>query len=303
MTKSLELRAQLNKLAPRIEENLVCLSVPVEGLRESLHEMAQKARQSVQGKVLGEALATLLGLYGGVNLDSSRARAERELKTFHLGMFGSAIIVSPGDGRVVKKSPSIISAMDDMKAYEVAVEDEMLQHHLFEIGFVANGYILPALETMVIEHRFTEELFVTLCQQAAIVPPKRAKALGRMLFSGCEFDFDDVIHRLVPQMEKIVRHHFRAAGVVTTTIDAQGIENEVNLGALLKKPEAVCIFGKERVFEMRVLFCETPGPKFRHGIAHGLLEDEDLNSPLAAYAWWFALKLTLAPFRNSLVKE
>lgn len=100
-----------------------------------------------------------------------------------------------------------------------------------------------------------------------------------------------------------MRYHLRAAGVVTTKVDAQGIESEVNLSALLKKTEALSIFGKERVFEMAALFCDTPGPKFRHGLAHGLLEDEDFASPLAAYAWWFALKLIFSPFRNPLVKE
>lgn len=299
--KLLELRILFNQLGPRIQENLVHLFVPVEGLYECLDEMEQKARQSLQGKVLVEALAALLQLYKGVNLDSARVRAEKELNIFHFGMFGSTTTVSI-DGRVVKKRPPTVSAIDDAKAYEVAIEDEMLRYYLLEIRAVAEGYILPALETLVLEHRLTEKFFVSLCHQTAIIPPNRARAMGKALFSGYEFDFDSAIHRLIPQIEKMVRYHLRAAGVVTTTID-QGIENEVNLSALLKKPEAVSIFGKERVFEMDALFCETPGPQFRHGLAHGLLEDEDFASPLAAYVWWFVLKLILTPFQNPLVKE
>ncbi len=296
--KPLQLQAQLSKIGPRIIENLVPISLPV----DDIFAMVPQAQQLIQGKELVKALSVLLGFYGGVVLSEAKEQAERELKKFHLGIFGSTTIVSSGDGRVVEKRPSIVTATSDTEAHEEAVRDEMLRQYLLEIGVVANGRILPALETMIIEHRLTEEFFVDLCQQSTIVPPKRAKAFGKMLFAGYDLDFDSVIHRLVPQMEEMVRYHLKAASVVTTVMDQQGIEDEVNLGTLLERPEAISIFGQDRVFEMAALFCKKSGPKFRHGLAHGLLEEEDLSSSLAAYAWWFALKLVLSPFWNPLVK-
>ncbi len=294
--KPRKLQAQLNKIGPRISENLICLSVPLPV--ENIKEMAQKAQECVRGKGLIQAFTGLRELYGGIKLDASRARAKKELKTFRFSMFGSTTVMSP-EGRVVEKRPAVALTMNDADSHEIAVHDEMLRHYLLEIGLVANGYIMPALETIVTEHRLTEEFFATLCQQAVIVPPKRIKAWGRMLFAGYEFDFDDVIHRLVPQMEEMVRYHLKAASIVTTAIDPQGIEDEVNLGALLEKPEAVSVFGQERVFEMAALFHWKLGPKFRHELAHGLLEDEHFASPLAVYAWWFALKLVLSPFSSN----
>lgn len=105
-----------------------------------------------------------------------------------------------------------------------------------------------------------------------------------------------MIHRIVPQMEEMVRYHLKGAGVVTTRVDVKGIENEVNLGSLLEEPETVSIFGQERVFEMAALFHRKSGPMFRHGLAHGLLEEANFSSAHAVYAWYFAFRLILTPF-------
>ena len=288
---------------PRISESLVPVSVPCPSeVIEKLEEMNQKARKGLEGKGFIAALGAFLGLYRGVNLDEIEKRAQTEVNTFCFRMFGSTEIVD-SEGRVQERRPAVVSAIDDEKAREDALQDEMLRQYLFEIQCVADGYIIPALEVFAVEHCLTRELFTNFCRQSTIVPPKRINAWGRMLFSGFEFDFDDVIHRLVPQVEEMVRYHFQAARVITSTTDEQGVEHEANLGTLLEKPEAISVFGKERVFEMLALFHKKSGPVFRHRLAHGLLEDENFASAYAIYAWWFALKLVLSPFSNPLVKE
>lgn len=178
--KPRQLQAHLRKIGPRITENLVCLSVPVP--TENINEMRQQALQNVQGKILIEALAALLKLYGGVNLDTLRTLAEKELNTFRFSKFGTTTIISP-DGRSIEKRPAVVSMTDDTEAHKIVIQDEILRHYLLEISLVAQGYILPTLETVVIEHRLTEDFFENLCKQAAIVPPNRIKAWGRMLFA------------------------------------------------------------------------------------------------------------------------
>lgn len=287
---------------PRVSEDLVRVTVPCPfEVTEALHVMNQKARENLQGKSLAAALAAFLGLYRGVNLDEIRKRAQAEVDTLRFSKFGSTEILD-SEGRVQERKPAVDWATDNEQAREDAVQDTMLRQYLFEIQCVADGYVTPALEVFIVEHRLTKDFFVNFCRQATIVPPKRVNAWGRMLFSGCALDFDDVIHRLVPQIEEMVRHHLQAAGVVTSTTDGQGVEQEINLGALLEKPEAVSIFGKEKVFEMQALFHKKSGPIFRHRSAHGLLEDEDFATPYAVYAWWLAFKLVFSPFFNPLVK-
>ena len=101
----------------------------------------------------------------------------------------------------------------------------------------------------------------------------------------------------------MVRYHLKAAGACTTVLDKDGTEAEINLGALLDKPEALLVFGEDLVFEMRAMFCESRGPNFRHHLAHGLLEDRDFETAFAVYAWCLALRLVFNVFWNSQRKE
>lgn len=173
----------------------------------------------------------------------------------------------------------------------------------FEVCTVIPGRVVPALETMLAEHRLRLRDFEGICNQSSIVPPQRSRAFAKALFSGYELDFDSAIHRLVPQIENMVRYHLKAAGAVTTVLDKEGIEAEVNLGTLLDKPEALLVFGEDLVFEMQAMFCESRGPNFRHHLAHGLLEDKDFETAFSVYAWCLALRLVFNVFWNSQRKE
>ena len=175
----------------------------------------------------------------------------------------------------------------------------MLQTYYSVIGAVVHERIIPALEAMIIEHRLQERDFTSLCNQSSIVPPGRASAFGKALFAGYDLDYDSAIHRLVPQIENMVRYHLKAADVLTTTFDNVGIEMEINLSALLKKQESTQVFGEDLVFEMKALFCESRGPNLRHNLAHGLLESKDFYSEFAVYAWCFVLRIVFNVFWNS----
>ncbi len=194
---------------------------------------------------------------------------------------------------------------------QITIED--FKNSGWEEAFQGNGVKCPASisdilakkgqETMIAEHRLQERDFSSFCSQSSIVPPSRSLAFGKALFAGYDLDFDSAIDRLVPQVENMVRYHLKAAGVVTTTLDRESIEMEINLSSLLEKPEASLIFGENLVFEMKALFCESRGPNFRHHLAHGLLENKDLCSVFAVYAWCFTLRLVFNIFWNSCRKE
>lgn len=179
------------------------------------------------------------------------------------------------------------------------IDQEMQQTFHCEVCTVVPGRIVPALETMLVEHRLRLRDFEAICTQSSIVPPERSRAFAKALFAGYELDFDTAIHRLVPQIENMVRYHLKAAGAATTVLDKDGIAAEVNLGALLDKPEALLVFGEDLIFEMRAMFCESRGPNFRHHLAHGLLEDTDFESAFAVYAWSFALRIVFNTFWNT----
>ncbi len=179
----------------------------------------------------------------------------------------------------------------------------MLQTYYLDICTAVAGRTIPALKTMLMEHRLQLRDFESICRESSIVPPERALAFAKALFYGYDLDFDSAIHRLVPQIENMVRYHLKATGAVTTDLDRDGIEVEVNLGNLLKRPQALLIFGEDLIFEMQAMFCESRGPNFRHHLAHGLLEDRDFETAFAVYAWCLSLRIVFNVFWNSQRKE
>ena len=172
-----------------------------------------------------------------------------------------------------------------------------------QVDLVVRGCIWPAQEVLLLEHRLRESDFVDLARNSPIVPIGRELLYGKALFAGYDRDFVTALHILVPQIEHMVRYHLKRAGVQTTNIDSNGIENENGLSSLMDLPQTEEIFGEDMSFEIRALFCDPFGPNLRNNLAHGLLDDRACYSPDTIYAWWFGLKLVFNTFWNALSSD
>ena len=78
------------------------------------------------------------------------------------------------------------------------------------------------------------------------------------------------------------------------------MENENGLSTLMESAEVPQIFGEDLAFELKALFCDAFGPNLRNVVAHGLLNDDELPSASAVYAWWLCLRITFNTFWNQL---
>lgn len=293
-----QMQSHLGKVGKMAADSMTLVSTPC----VDITDMVSESRLLVRGKPVLEALKTMANFYPGAKKAKVRAAAEEILAQFHFGSF-FGFAVRSRDGRIVAKNPGIAIAPKGSEEYEQAVWKEMLQTYYLDICTAVAGRTIPALETMLMEHRLQLRDFESICRESSIVPPERALAFAKALFYGYDLDFDSAIHRLVPQVENMVRYHLKAAGAVTTDLDRDGIEVEVNLSSLLKRPQALAIFGEDLIFEMQAMFCESRGPNFRHHLAHGLLEDKDFETAFAVYAWCLALRLVFNVFWNSQRKE
>jgi tetratricopeptide (TPR) repeat protein len=293
-----QMQSHLGKVGKLAAESKTLVSTP----RVDITDMVSESRMLVRGKPVLEALKTVANFYPGAKKVKVRAAAEEILSQFHFGSF-FGFTVRSRDGRIVAKNPGIAIAPKGSDEYEQAVWKEMLQTYYLDICAAVAGRTIPALETMLMEHRLQLRDFESICRESSIVPPERAMAFAKALFYGYDLDFDSAIHRLVPQVENMVRYHLKASGAPTTVLDKDGTEAEINLGALLDKSEALLVFGEDLVFEMQAMFCESRGPNFRHHLAHGLLEDRDFETAFAVYAWCLALRLVFNVFWNSQRKE
>ncbi|MFP5066190.1 DUF4209 domain-containing protein [Acinetobacter pittii] len=244
-----------------------------------------------------QALVYFCGLSQGANYQILRNNAKELLNnSVFESIFGKFKMSS--DGRVIARIPRLKRevGLDDPEN-EVLLNSKMYEYFTNEVQIIVQGSILPALRQLSLEHRFTKELLIAICEKSPVVPDGRAVLIGSALWFGFEEDFSTAIHLLCPQLENIVRTELIKVGAQTRNIDKAGIENENGLSTLMNLPEAEIIFGKDLVFEIKCIFTESLGFNLRNQVAHGLLDDETSSTIATVYAWWMMLRIII----NSLI--
>ena len=160
-------------------------------------------------------------------------------------------------------------------------------------SMTVTGFILPALDTMWRETQFDLETFLALARRAPLVPGGRAGLVAQGLHAGWCGDFVQATHILVPQFEHIVRTQLKAAGALTTTHDADGLDTEIGLSNLIERPEMIDAFNVDLTFTVRALLCDPAGPNLRNMVAHGLADEGMAGAPYGIYLWWLVLRLVV----------
>ncbi|MGX5729702.1 DUF4209 domain-containing protein [Pseudoxanthomonas beigongshangi] len=287
----IELRTLLNESG---EQSLGEMGI-IRSPEIDITKLVEHARDSVRDKSPLEALKALANLHPGTNAKQAREEALATLRKHPLQSFFAATVMSR-DGRVIAKRPGLSPAGEPTADDEIVIRSQMIHDYEILLGLAVQGEIIPALEIVLMEHRLREADFVALAAGSPVVPKGREQLFGKGLFAGYDRDWSSAIHLLVPQIEHMVRMALKQAGVKTTTLDSNGIENESGMSTLMDAPEADKVFGDDLAFEFRALFCDAHGPNLRNTIAHGLLEDEGCHSVYVVYAWWLALKLVFNSF-------
>ena len=289
-----ELRLLLNEYGRRAQDEMITVDIPPIDVSGS----AQQARDAVRGKPVHEALRMFANLH---RTDAAKLRemAIESLSQSSLRAFIPRVVTSP-DGRVIHRTAGLSGSAPSDEDEETIRAEMNHPHYGLVVGVAVQGLILPALEVLVLEHGIRTGFFIELARRSPIVPLGREVLFGKALAYGFDREFATSIHLLAPQIEHMVRFHLKSAGVNTTQLDHDGIETEKGLSALIALPETLAIFGNDLTYEISALFCDQVGPNLRNNIAHGLLNDREVQSVDAVYAWWLALKMVFNTFWNSL---
>ena len=295
-----DLQQRLNEAGQKSLDEMGVISTPV----TDISELVKNVRDAVRGKTLPEALRTFANLPCSVKTEELRESAIERLNAFPLQAFISATVMNH-DGRVIAKRPGMstnatLSDNDNTCENEMVIHSTMVQDYSYHVGLAVQGYIRPAHDILLLEHRIRETDFITLASQSPIVPVGRETLFGKALFAGYDHDFITALHLLVPQIEHMVRFHLKQAQVKTTNLDSNGIETENSLNTLMELSETQEIFGENLCFEIKALFCDPFGANLRNELAHGLLGDDECQSDYAIYAWWLGMKLVFNTFWNHL---
>ncbi len=264
---------------------------------KDITRFVETAKSAVSGKSPIEALRALANLSQGMRISEMQESAIKQLKRHPLSSLLGGTYMSR-DGRVIAKTEGI-NFDGTLTGDHPNVQVSVMQMHNIHLALIVQGYILPALEILHLEHRIREVDFLGIIQQSPIVPPGREVLFSKGLFFGYDYDYVIALHLLIPQVEHMVRYHLKNAGAKTSTLDSCGIENENGLSALVALPEMKTVFGDNLTFEIKALFSDPLGANLRNELAHGLIDHNACNSLHGVYAWWFTLKLVFNTFWNA----
>jgi hypothetical protein len=267
-----------------------------------ISRLVNMALEHVSGRTGIEALRTFTTIHPFANRQEARAAALRTLNAGFLTALGCFTHIDR-TGRVIAKAPGMSLSSVPTASDEERIWAEMVKGHEQTRNIRVHGWILPALRLLQREHGFKEQDLVDLAKASALVPPERAIMVGKGLYWGMVGEFGMAAHFLIPQLENVVRHHMKEAGLNTSNTDRNDIVNENGLSTLLDVEGVEKVFGPNLVFELKALFCSPFGPNLRNQFAHGLMDDDDFFSVSVVYTWWFMLKWVALPYWRQVDKS
>jgi hypothetical protein len=289
-------RRQIGGQAPEVERlrvelqtaqtEMVSTFKPVSGPLD-LSELARQAKRRVGGKSPFDAIIALAVIDMPPDVQQLREAALAILKDSPFRAFISHEKLSKA-GRVLHKDAGVLAGDG-----EDAVTARTYEQAVLRMLVAARGAIRPAAQVVLDEHGFTGEDFYFLAWRSPFVPNGREAAFAKGLTTGLYGDHFTAAHLLIPQLENAVRVALTDLGAVTSTLPSSGIQNELDLNALLDKPEAEQFFGRNMLFMLRALLTEKAGANLRNELAHGLIDD-GASSDLFVYAWWTVFHLVVA---------
>lgn len=255
-----------------------------------LTKAVQEARKSVSDKEVFEAFRNL----AMITLPPEREQLEESAEQLIEENLVSGLMLRT----VVDEDGKIVARRDwgfGEDAEDAVIKAEMIKYSQQQYAIAVNGRIEPARKQLLRERRITIRDFVEICAYNPFVPPGRELIFAQGLYLGFTGDFTSANHLLIPQIEHSLRYLLQQAGVITTSLTSEGIQEEYSLNSLLHMDEIEEILGEDIVFTLHSLLNSKFGANFRHRTAHGLLNEDQFRSPAGIYTWWLVLHLIFRP--------
>jgi hypothetical protein len=252
-----------------------------------LAELREHARAAVKDKAAWDALVSFVTLSQPIALERLRERANEQLQTAPLAAWMDATRITRS-GQVTDHRPAADDPSDEESTTARMHEALAYYHHVLAMGGIVAG-----LQQLQFDHGLAEPDFFYLASRSAFVPHGREPYFARGLAAGAAGDFVTAAHLLVPQFEHAIRIQLNQLGVSTLTLPASGVQNEIDLSALLDKAELRTLYDEATIFDWKSLLTEKAGANLRNELAHGLVEPGDRQAE-QIYLWWMILRCVVA---------
>jgi hypothetical protein len=277
-----ELHGRLLEYQLRTRDEMVAFSQDMD-----MSKFVDQAREQVKGKPLGEALLAMVHGCTSPSKNHLRMQAEESSKDGIWMLMERSVVDERG--RVTGRMPSFLS--DDPEEAERAIRAEMLGQANHYRQTYAVAFVHPAWRQVNLDHAVRLGDLLPVVADNPFVPEGHEDAYARGLLAGFRGDFLTATHLLVPQLENSIRHVLSRSGVIVSKLDDSGIQEEKDLGALLREPKLEELLGEDLVFDLQGLLVERFGANLRNRMAHGLMTDAEFTTPTVLYLWWIVLRI------------
>lgn len=200
-------------------------------------------------------------------------------------------------GRVVTQAPTI--NLNDTPPPEW-YDHESLRYLDIQYQMWVESRIKPAARTLMTKFAVDDRHLMAIVSASPFVPSgfEGIYALGLARF--LQGDMMSACHLLFPQLENSLRHVLSDAGIDTSKLDEELLQEDRSLSGLLnnRREQLESVFGIDLVYTIDLLFNLKGGPCLRHEIAHGKLASGDCYLHSSIYACWLMYYLMCLPLQR-----
>ncbi|MFT2188537.1 hypothetical protein [Pseudomonas putida] len=197
-------------------------------------------------------------------------------------------------GRVITQAPYInLNETPPPEWYD----HESLRYLDIHYQMQVESLIKPAAQTLLGKFPVDDRHLMVLATASPFVPPgfENIYALGLARF--LQGDMMSACHLLFPQLENSLRHVLSDAGIETSKLDEEMLQEDRSISGLFTKrrDELESIFGVDLIYQIDLLFNLKGGPCLRHELAHGKLASGNCYLHSSIYASWLMYHLVCLP--------
>lgn len=243
------------------------------------------AQQLVTGRVIHDSMQSLaLNIDPNVDLIFHESELEKQAKD-DLETFKSLSLVSTS----YVDSEGKTKALSNLTTHNEPLKSQIFKGLKFYQFYYSHNYIIPAVRYIKAEHTVTIESVFAMVEMSPFIPKERQLTYAHGLLLGFQQSFVTATHLLIPQLENSLRYILKNEGIITSK--TEDIQDSYLLHEVLRIPQLSTILSSDLVFNLKGLLIERMGYNLRNDLFHGLLDDNQLASPVFAYCWWLILHI------------
>ena len=275
---------KVEKIEPLVVEQLQPIKVEL-----NVTSIIEEIKNDIKDLSFEECIICFLKVVDFPHKDSLRKRLKDELEKSPLS---SMIPVS-----IVNKTGSVLCLLEPIISLDLDVDSVELDRHLAHKLLIETQIYSLGIEYLInyIKQKYdiNPDALDFLVQDNLIVPENRRSIFKYALYLFLNDKRYEAMHILAPQVENLFRELAQNCGGSVTTIDKDGTGQVKLLKSIFETTELLECYNPDILFLFRALLIERACGNIRNDIAHGLLDENDIEGSVYSYFFGALIKLIL----------